>query len=286
VARAQEIAAQIGSLKDLGEIVAAIRVVAAGQMQQSARSLDAVRNYVNIIRDAVAEAATLLREDVSAATMLIPRRTGLVVFGAEHGFCAAFNEPLIRAAAEESRRQPKLTLIFVGTRGAQRSIESGLHPGVIVPMATHIEGVSAIARRVAAEVYRRLVAAAIDTIEVLYTRQVSSRTSVLQKQRLLPVEAPLVATRRSDIAPIVNLSPGRLHDELGAEYMFAVLEAAALESFASENTARFHAMKAAHENISKKSSELDLLAHRMRQDVVTAEILEIIGGIEALKHRR
>jgi F-type H+-transporting ATPase subunit gamma len=58
-----------------------------------------------------------------------------------------------------------------------------------------------------------------------------------------------------------------------------------MESFASENAARFRMMEAARENIQKKANELGALARRMRQDAVTAEILEIIGGVEAMKER-
>ena len=65
MARAEVIAAQIGSLKELLEIVAALRAIAAVQMQQSQRSLDAIRDYADIIRRALAEAATLIPEDGS-----------------------------------------------------------------------------------------------------------------------------------------------------------------------------------------------------------------------------
>jgi F-type H+-transporting ATPase subunit gamma len=82
---------------------------------------------------------------------------------------------------------------------------------------------------------------------------------------------------------LVNMNARELRDVLASEYMFAILEAAAVESFASENASRFRTMEAAHENVSRKSSELQRLAHRMRQETVTAEILEIIGGAEAMK---
>jgi len=68
--------------------------------------------------------------------------------------------------------------------------------------------------------------------------------------------------------------------------MFAMLEEAAMESFASENAARLHTMEAAHENIRKKSIQLSRLERRMHQEAVTAEMLEIIGGAEAIRHRR
>src|SRR5271155_2658106 len=151
MARAQEITAQIGSLIELREIIAAIRAMAAVQMQQGQRSLDAVRSYTEILRDALAEAAALVTQDGEDLTTRVVPRPGLVVFCAEHGFCGAFNEPLIRAAADSSRTEPNLLLIFVGTRGAQRASEHGLRPHLTLPMATHSGGVSAVARRVASE---------------------------------------------------------------------------------------------------------------------------------------
>lgn len=286
MARAQEIAAQTGSLKELGEIVAAIRVVAAAQMQESQRYLEGIRNYVTIIRNTVAEATALLPEKAKDAIPHVALQSGLVVFGAEHGFCGAFNEPLIREAAGASRTQPKPYLIFAGTRCAQRSSEQGLHPDMILPTATHSGGVSAAARRVAAEVYPLITSEIISTISVLYMRSVSGRANNLKKLQLLPIEMQGTIGQRTQIAPLTNMKPRRLRDELAAEYVFAMLEAAAMESFASENTARFHTMEAAHENIRTKSMELDRLARRMRQEAVTSEILELIGGAEAVRQGR
>jgi F-type H+-transporting ATPase subunit gamma len=81
------------------------------------------------------------------------------------------------------------------------------------------------------------------------------------------------------------MKPRRLFDELAAEYMFAMLEAAAMESFASENAARFRTMEAAHENIEKKIVEFERTARRMRQEAVTTEILDLIAGFEAMTSR-
>ncbi|HVB82371.1 MAG TPA: FoF1 ATP synthase subunit gamma, partial [Candidatus Binataceae bacterium] len=156
MARAQEISARIGSLKELLEIVGAIRAMAAVQLQQSQRSLNAVRDYIEIFRRALADAAGLLSDDDGSGIPVEPR-PGLVVFCSEHGFCGGFNEPLIRAATEASRSEANLHLIFVGTRGAQRSSEHGLRPELTLPMATHSGGVTAVARRVAAELYRRFL---------------------------------------------------------------------------------------------------------------------------------
>jgi F-type H+-transporting ATPase subunit gamma len=283
MARAEVIAAQIGSLKELLEIVAALRAIAAVQMQQSQRSLDAIRDYAQIIRRALAEAATLIPEDGSSPAVGGAERPGLVVFCSEHGFCGAFNEPLISAAAEALKSAPNLRLIFVGNRGAQRSSERGLRPALALPMATHSGGVTATARRVAAELYRMFIAQTLTSVEAIYTREETGRRANLVRLKLLPLEAPAIEEGQTRMPSLVNMDPRRLFDELAAEYMFAMLEAAAMESFASENAARFRTMEAAHENIDNKARELGRTMRRMRQEAVTTEILDLIGGFEAMK---
>lgn len=283
MARAQDIAAQINSLKELLEIVAALRAMAAVQMQQSQRSLDAIRNYSDIIRRALAEAATLVPGDGTGAAAATAASPGLVVFCSEHGFCGAFNEPLISAAAEASKSEPNLHLIFVGTRGAQRAAERGLPPALILPMATHSGGVTATARQVAAELYRMFIAQTLTSVEVVFTREAVAQHANLLRLKLLPLDAPAVKENQTGLPPIVNMQPRQLLDELAEEYMFAILESAAMESFASENAARFRTMEAAHENISNKATELNRTMRRMRQEAVTTEVLDLIGGFEAIK---
>jgi F-type H+-transporting ATPase subunit gamma len=209
-------------------------------------------------------------------------KPSLVVFCSEHGFCGAFNEPLIRAAAEAMQREPNLRLLFVGSRGAMRAAEHGLRPYLTLTIATDIGGVGAAARRVAAELSRMFMAQTITSAEMLYMREATGNTTTLERITLLPFGAPPAAAHQTAAPPLVNMPPFRLRDELAAEYMFAMLEAAAMESFTSENAARFRTMQAAHENIERKSDQLNRLGRRLRQEAVTAEILELIGGAEAL----
>jgi F-type H+-transporting ATPase subunit gamma len=71
-----------------------------------------------------------------------------------------------------------------------------------------------------------------------------------------------------------------------AEYVFAVLTEAVVESIGSENAARFAAMESAHENVEKKLSELRQAALQARQEEITAELLDLIGGTQALTQSR
>ena len=149
MAQEREIAARITSLNELLQIVAAIRAMAASQMQQALRSLEAIRGYSEQIREALSEAATLLPAADAIEAAPRPKKSALVVFCAEHGLCGGFNEHPLRAAERAAKAsEGGLALIVVGTRGAQICRERGLNPDLVLPMATHCAGVTGTARRV------------------------------------------------------------------------------------------------------------------------------------------
>jgi F-type H+-transporting ATPase subunit gamma len=283
VAQEREIATRITSLHDLLEIVSAIRAIAAAQMQQAIRSLQAIRRYSATVRDALSEAATLLPSDGSVAASARPHKSGLVVFCAEHGLCGAFNERALRAAELAMERSGgSLALIVVGSRGSQICRERGVHPDLILPMATHCVGVTAAARRVAAELYRMFSQRQIAGVEVIYAQHAEGQFAHLEQHRLLPLEMPAAERRREKVPLLINVPPQRLFDDMVGEYFFAALENAAMQSFFSENSTRFRTMEAAHRNIENKSQELTKLLQGLRQEAITTEILDLISGAEAL----
>lgn len=283
MAQEREIATQITSLNELLQIVAAIRAMAASQMQQALRSLEAIRGYSDQIRDALSEAATLLPAAGIIEAAARSNKSALVVFCAEHGMCGAFNEhPLREAERATEKVEGSLALIVVGTRGAQICRERGTSPGLVLSMATHCAGVTSAARRVAAELYRMFSERSIAGVEVVYAQQAGSHSPRIERRRLLPLEMPAVKKPPTKLAPIINLRPQRLFDNIVSEYFFATLENAAMQSFFSENSTRFRTMEAAHQNIQNKSGDLTKLMQRLRQESVTTEILDLIGGSAAL----
>jgi F-type H+-transporting ATPase subunit gamma len=84
------------------------------------------------------------------------------------------------------------------------------------------------------------------------------------------------------MAPLHNLPPALLLESLLAEYVFALLTEAAVESIASENATRFLAMESAHDNVTRKLDSLRQEARAARQDEITTELLDLVTGAEAL----
>jgi F-type H+-transporting ATPase subunit gamma len=283
MAQEREVAIRIASLDELQSIVSAIRAIAASQMQQAQRSLEAIRRYSEMVRGALSDAATLLASDSMVAPVSGPSSSALIVFCAEHGLCGAFNErPLHVVERALADRAARFVLIVVGSRGGQIFRERGLKPDLVLPTATHCAGVTGAARRAATEVYRMFSDGRIAGLEVVYAQHSGSQFSPVQRHRLLPLEMPVIERRPLAMPPLINLSPRRLFDDIVGEYLFASLEDAAMQSFFSENATRFRTMEAAHQNIESKSEEFTKLARRVRQETVTMEILDLIGGAEAL----
>jgi F-type H+-transporting ATPase subunit gamma len=283
MAQEREIVTRIASLDGLRDIVSAIRAIAASQMQQALRSLEAIRRYSGMVREALSDAARLLPADGTVASTSGLSSSALIVFCAEHGLCGGFNEhPLRVAESALSDRSDRILLIVVGSRGGQICRERELKPDLVLPMATHCAGVTGAARRVATEVYRMFNDGRIAGLEVVYAQHAASQFSRIERHRLLPLEMPLVEGRPLAMPPLINLSPRRLFDDIVGEYFFAALENAAMQSFFSENATRFRTMEAAHQNIGNKSEELTKLARHLRQEAVTTEILDLISGAEAL----
>jgi F-type H+-transporting ATPase subunit gamma len=119
-------------------------------------------------------------------------------------------------------------------------------------------------------------------VEVVFAQHAEAQHPRIERQRLLPLELPMVQKTSSRLPPIINLQPQRLFDDIVGEYFFATLENAAMQSFFSENSTRFRTMEAAHQNIQNKSGELTKMMQRLRQESVTTEILDLIGGSAAL----
>ena len=283
MAQEREIATRITSLNELLEIVAAIRAIAASEMQRALTSLEAIRGYSEQIREALSEAATLLPPAGAVEAAVRPNKSGLVVFCAEHGLCGGFNEhPLGAAEGAIAASDGGLALIVVGTRGAQIGRERGLNPDLVLPMATHCAGVTGAARRVAAELFRMFSERRLAGVEVVYAQHAGGQLPRIERHRLLPLEVPVAQTASTLTPPIINIPPQRLFDDIVGEYFFAMLENAAMQSFFSENSTRFRTMEAAHQNIRNKSGELTKLRQRLRQESVTTEILDLIGGSAAL----
>lgn len=276
--RVAEIAAHIGNMVELRDIVGAMRSLASMRVQRTQQLLPGVRSYADAMARGIGTALLLLPEpNIPRATER--GRRALILFTAEHGFVGGFNERLMDAAA--AALAPGDRLFILGTRGIVASEERGLAPAWTHPMATRPEAAAETTRRVTDEVYRGIASAEITRVEVMSARHSQGREITIERRQVFPVDLAMFTPTRSRQPPLHNISPARLLERLIADYVFALLAGAAMESLASENAARFAAMQAAHDNISDRLEELRREARQARQAEITTELLDLVTGAEA-----
>lgn len=272
--RLADIGARIEGVRQLGAVVNAMRGIAAARVQQARGQLVAVDRYTSTIAAAIGRA-------VAAAAPAAPdggdrtSHLALVVFCAEQGFAGAFSEHVLDAAGADLRQAE---LFLIGTRGNAAAAERGVAVEWKSAMPSHSAGVPKLADRIADALYDRIAAGAIDRLDAIYARGQQGGGTVVERKRLFPLDMARFHAPPDATAPLLNLTASALLDQLTAGYLHAQLCNAGLHSFASENAARMAAMEAAHHQIERQLASLRATQRHVRQEEITAEIIELAAG--------
>jgi F-type H+-transporting ATPase subunit gamma len=276
--------ARLAGINQLLDVVGTLRSIAAVRLQQARHCLPGVREYSEVVADALASALRLEPRRATTGAAGTRKRT-VVVFCAEHAFTGGFNERLLERTRDEVGEGT--TLGIVGTRGAVMAKERGWEVAWWAPAATHTMSVPDAARRVALELYAGILQGDAQHVDVIFTAWQAAGPPEVDKRRLLPLEEETLQRRLRGPKPLHNLPRDRLLGQLAAEYVHAHLVRAAMESLASENDARLRTMEGARRNADERREELISLERRLRQEQITTELLDITTGAEAIggRHR-
>ena len=278
--RLADIEGHIVSVRELLNIVGAMRSLAGMRVQEAQQALPGIRRYAESMAAAIGSALLLMPGAAAQKPNTLGRKT-LVLCAGEHGFVGGFNERLLETA--ETALETSDSLFILGSRGAVLAAERGRKVTWTGPMATRPAGVSRVVSELAAELYSHIVRGEFLRIEVMFTRYTRGTGPNIERVQVLPLAVASLAANEPRQAPLHNLDAERLFDKLTAEYVFATLAEAAVESIASENAARFAAMDSAHRNVSKKLDDLHQQGRQARQTEITTELLDVITGAEAQK---
>jgi F-type H+-transporting ATPase subunit gamma len=275
-----KIQSDIGSMDGLLDIVGAMRSLAGMRVQESQHALPGIRSYADSMATAIGSALLLMPQPVTEAHQGHGRRT-VILCMAEHGFVGGFNERMLAAA--DATLNPSDMLFVLGSRGAALAYERGRKIAWTRPMATRLAGAPDAVNSLTSELYARIARGEIARVEVMFARYRQGAASTIEHRLLLPLDTPSLAAKSARQVPLHNFAPRPLLEKLMADYVFALLTEAAVESIASENAARFAAMESAHDNVSKKLAGLQENARQARQTEITSELLDLMTGAEALQ---
>ena len=272
--RLADIGARIDGIHQLGAVVNAMRGIAAARAQQARSQLIAVDSYAATIAASVGRALAAVS---SARTDAARRSTrpALVLFCAEQGFAGAFSERVLDAVGADLATSE---LFLIGTRGGAAFAERGIATGWKSAMPSHSLGVPKLADRIAEALYTRVATGEIDRLDAIFTQWQPGRSIHVERRRLFPLDLTAFPRPTDANAPVLNLTPEALLNELTADYLHAQLCNAALHAFAAENEARMEAMASARNQIERQLSALQATQRQVRQEEITAEIIELAAG--------
>ena len=280
--RLTKIQSHIVSMDELLDIVGAMRTLAGMRVQESQHALPGIRSYADSMATAIGSALLLMPQPVTEAHQRRGRCAAILCM-AEHGFVGGFNERMLEAA--EATLNASDMLFVLGSRGAALAYERGREIAWTRPMATRLAGALDAVNSLTNELYARIARGEIARVEVMFARYRQGAASMIEHRLLLPLDTASLAAKSARQVPLHNLAPRPLLEKLIADYVFALLTEAAVESIASENAARFAAMESAHDNVSKKLAGLQENARQARQTEITSELLDLMTGAEALQVR-
>jgi F-type H+-transporting ATPase subunit gamma len=305
MATQKEVKNRITSVKNIRKITRAMEMVAAARLRRAEQRIDRMRPYAQSIRRVTRRVADAAGPGGNRVELLQQRedvkRVGIVLVTGDRGLAGSFNTQIIRAGGQLQRELEaegkEIAHYVIGRRGNSalsfrgESIEASFIGFTDQPAFAN-------AREIGDSLSSSYVDQDIDRVELIYNRYVSPLTQYVRRHTLLPLQEAEVfgegvpepekptdpdleeAHRRAEW--IYEPDPEEALRALFAEYVNLSVYRALLESAASEHGARMTAMRNAAENAGEMIDRLTLEMNRVRQAEITQEILEVVGGAEAL----
>jgi F-type H+-transporting ATPase subunit gamma len=288
----KEVRSRIVSVRSTQQITKAMKMVAAAKLRRAQDGITQLRPYalkLSEMLSTVSAGAELAGESPYKQSRPV-ERVLLIVVTSDRGLCGAFNTNVLKAAlnliSEKYARQQtrkQVEIMAIGKKGAEAFGRRGF-----VVNTTHVDAFTklsfAVVREAAEEAMADFAAGKYDVIEVIYNEFKNVATQIVRAEQLLPiVSAAAPATgAATNVDYVFEPSEEAIITELIPKTLKTQVYKAVLESNASEHGARMTAMDKATENAGDLLKELRLIYNRTRQAAITKEILEIVGGAEAL----
>ena len=278
--RLSEISGRIESIRQLNSVVGAMTGIASARARTARAQIAAVDRYAATVAAAMGRVSPEKSGDARGPKPP-PGKLALVVFCAEQGFVGAFSERVLDFAGADLATAD---IFVIGTRGAATAAERGIVPLWQAGLPSHSASIPKFADRLVRVVLDHIASGNTSALAAIHTVWRAGGPH-LRRRVLFPAE-PAPRSGSGVSTPLTNLPAQALLEDLGADYLHAQLCNAALHAFASENEARMSVMTSAQAQIGRELGVLEATQRRVRQEAITAEIIEIAAGDMASRHSK
>lgn len=285
MASERDIKRRIKAVRNVQQITKAMKMVAAARIKKAEDMLKAARPYSRKLQEVMRELISQMDEVIHPLMEVRQvQRTGMLIVTSDKGLCGAYNNNLFKLAWQfmEKTGHANLSNIVVGGKGEKffrrRKVDIGMLRAGVNPSF-------ALAQEIANQLTEWYLSGRVDQVVVFYTQAVSAAVQRPAQEQLLPLvhedkgEGPQGA---NSLVWEFEPSAEEALNILLPRYLSNTIYRILVEARVSELGARLKSMTNATDNADKLAHSLTLQFFRIRQENITKEILEIVGGAEAL----
>ena len=285
MANLKEIRNRIASVSSTMQITSAMKMVSAAKLKKAQDAITAMRPYSDKLTELIQNLSGAIDGDTpNPYTQERPvEKVLLIAITSNRGLCGGFNSNIIKAVNQyiAERPQQSIELITLGKKGDD--ILSKSHTVKTNDNGIFDDLTFANASSIASDAMERFANKEYDKVEVIYNRFKNAATQVVTTETLLPIVASQEENNETTDY-IFEPTQEEIVNELLPKSIKMQLFKALRDSFASEHGARMTAMHKATDNATELRDQLKLTYNKARQAAITNEILEIVGGAEALNN--
>lgn len=285
----KDIRDRIRSVSNTAKITSAMQLIAASRMQRAQQMVRNGRPYADRMQEVLSHLTMRLTEDDETLDPLLQRRPNnrelMVLLTPDRGLAGALVGNILRAAAVEfTSTDVPIDTVGIGRKGERFVARTG--QSLIATFSVGDRPTLADTLDISGFVIDKYRDGDVDTVKMIYAQFVNTAVQKPVNLQLLPIET---AASDSDDEPMMYLdyiyepSPAEVLAEIAPRYVETQIYHAILEAQASEHSARMIAMQNATDNANELIDELTLDLNKARQESITGELLDIVGGVAGVQ---
>lgn len=287
MANLKEIRNRIASVSSTMQITSAMKMVSAAKLKKAQDAITAMRPYASTLTELIQNlSGSLDGETQNPYTHIREKQNVLVVaITSNRGLCGAFNANIIkktRHLLKEVYTDQNVSLLTIGKKGSELLEKTGKvvssHDALFDELTYNNVG------EVAQQIMDQFEEKVYDEVVLVYNRFKNAATQIVEIEPFLPIIAETATEATASADYIFEPSQEEIVHELLPKSLKIQFFKALRDSFASEHGARMTAMHKATDNATELRDQLKLTYNKARQAAITNEILEIVGGAEALNN--
>ena len=289
MATLRELKSRIGSVASSEKITGAMKMISSAKMHKAEGALRRLKPYRQQVETII---SSMLSSDATFCSPLLEqrevKRLTLVVWGSDDGLCGAYNVNLAKRVVEEldllSEQYPGVAvrIVAIGTKicKACRRVAGERAEVVAAPADVTSKSEGETVGRYVHELTESFTTGETDRIEAMYMNYQSASRQRPERVTLLPIDQSNFSGEglRKDVPYIIEPDAETVVRRGLPMYLHSVVEDIFTENRASEQAARVMAMQSANDNAKKLQEQLNLEYNKLRQEAITTELLDIIGG--------